>query len=202
MMRLSASPASGATAATRRPREGRGNGPSGEWVGKRGEGASAEILVGTGWPRADSRTRRQNNNNIYTYYTNNNGGSRSNSNNNDDNNSNGNKIGRRYLCARCARCAWCAWCACVCVCLLPTSTPSAAWRVPVVGGLVGGNRGDVVVVVAVAGGAPADVPLYKEPDRRHGVVFSFASECTCDARSRPPVDVNTLVIVSGSSPHA
>lgn len=45
----------------------------------------------------------------------------------------------------------------------------------------------------------ADVPLYKEPDRRHGVVFSFASECTCDARS-PPVDVNILVIVSGS-PH-
>lgn len=47
----------------------------------------------------------------------------------------------------------------------------------------------------------ADVPLYKEPVHRHGVVFSFASECTCDARSHPPVDVNILVFVSGSPPY-
>lgn len=50
----------------------------------------------------------------------------------------------------------------------------------------------------VARGGRPTVPLYKEPERRHGVVFSFASECTCDARSQPPVDVNILVIVSGS----
>lgn len=42
---------------------------------------------------------------------------------------------------------------------------------PLPGGLKGGTRGRPTV------------PLYKEPDRRYGVVYSFASECTCDARS-------------------